>query len=41
MALPPLAWVLHVKAILREEAHLEARFGEAWRAYAARVPRWW
>jgi protein-S-isoprenylcysteine O-methyltransferase Ste14 len=23
-----------------EEHHLAARFGEAWRAYAARVPRW-
>lgn len=23
-----------------EERHLAARFGEAWRAYAARVPRW-
>jgi protein-S-isoprenylcysteine O-methyltransferase Ste14 len=41
LALVPLAWVLHVKAILREEAHLEARFGEAWKAYAARAPRWW
>jgi protein-S-isoprenylcysteine O-methyltransferase Ste14 len=41
LALPLLFWVLHTKAILREEAHLEARFGDAWRAYAARVPRWW
>jgi protein-S-isoprenylcysteine O-methyltransferase Ste14 len=41
IALAPLAWVLHVKAILREEAHLEARFGDAWRDYAARVKRWW
>ncbi len=40
-ALPPLGWLLHVKAILPEEAHLEARFGEAWRDYAARVRRWW
>ncbi|MEJ1157530.1 methyltransferase family protein [Prosthecomicrobium sp. N25] len=27
-------------AIRREEAHLAARFGEAWRAYAATTPRW-
>lgn len=27
-------------AIRREEAHLAARFGEAFRAYEARVPRW-
>ncbi|MDP2356690.1 MAG: isoprenylcysteine carboxylmethyltransferase family protein [Beijerinckiaceae bacterium] len=27
-------------AIQREEKHLDARFGDAWRAYAARVRRW-
>lgn len=27
-------------AIRREEAHLEARFGDAWRDYARRTPRW-
>ena len=27
-------------AIEREEAHLATRFGDAWRDYAARVPRW-
>ncbi|MBX9759569.1 MAG: isoprenylcysteine carboxylmethyltransferase family protein [Beijerinckiaceae bacterium] len=27
-------------AIVREEAHLAMRFGEDWRAYAARVRRW-
>ena len=27
-------------AIRREEAHLAARFGEAWLAYAAHTPRW-
>jgi protein-S-isoprenylcysteine O-methyltransferase Ste14 len=27
-------------AIMREEKHLEARFGDDWRAYAARVRRW-
>lgn len=30
----------HHLAIRREEAHLDARFAEAWRAYAARTPRW-
>jgi protein-S-isoprenylcysteine O-methyltransferase Ste14 len=41
VALAPLFFVLRNLAILREEAHLDARFGEEWRAYAARVPRWW
>lgn len=27
-------------AILREEAHLAAKFGAAWTDYAGRVPRW-
>lgn len=27
-------------AIRREEAHLRARFGATWDAYAARTPRW-
>lgn len=27
-------------AIVREEAHLALRFGDDWRAYAARVRRW-
>jgi protein-S-isoprenylcysteine O-methyltransferase Ste14 len=27
-------------AIRREEAHLAARFGEAWRGYAKRTARW-
>jgi protein-S-isoprenylcysteine O-methyltransferase Ste14 len=40
LALPALLWVLHNLAILREERHLEARFGEEWRTWAARTPRW-
>lgn len=34
------ALACHHLAILREEAHLAARFGPDWHAYAARVPRW-
>jgi protein-S-isoprenylcysteine O-methyltransferase Ste14 len=30
----------HHLAILREEAHLAAKFGAEWDAYAARTPRW-
>lgn len=40
----PAAWVFHRQitrlAIEREEAHLAARFGAEWEAYAARVRRW-
>jgi protein-S-isoprenylcysteine O-methyltransferase Ste14 len=35
-----MALLLHRLAILREEAHLAARFGKAWDDYAARIPRW-
>ena len=41
LSLPLLYWGLMQFAVLREERHLEARFGEAWRSYAAKVPRWW
>ncbi len=41
LILSPLAVGLHVLAVLREEQHLEARFGQIWRDYAARVNRWW
>lgn len=34
------ALACHRLAVLREEAHLAARFGADWHAYAARVPRW-
>jgi len=40
LALPPLYLGLLHLAVLREEAHLDARFGQAWRDYAARVKRW-
>jgi protein-S-isoprenylcysteine O-methyltransferase Ste14 len=33
-------WAVTILAIRREEAHLAALFGDAWLAYAARVPRW-
>jgi protein-S-isoprenylcysteine O-methyltransferase Ste14 len=39
--LPVLFSGLQMLAIEREEAHLAARFGEAWRDYAGRVRRWW
>ncbi len=34
------AWLEQQFAIVREERHLEARFGKAWRDYARRVRRW-
>lgn len=37
----PLFLGLHNLAVLREERHLAARFGEDWLAYKASVPRWW
>jgi protein-S-isoprenylcysteine O-methyltransferase Ste14 len=33
-------WLEQNFAILREERHLEARFGKAWRDYAKKVRRW-
>ncbi|MFN3545202.1 MAG: methyltransferase family protein [Thiobacillus sp.] len=37
----PLIWLLLRYGVIRhEEAHLEARFGEDYRAYKARVRRW-
>lgn len=38
-ALPLLLLLLHT-VVLLEERELEARFGDAWREYAARVPRY-
>ncbi|HMM46368.1 MAG TPA: isoprenylcysteine carboxylmethyltransferase family protein [Thiobacillaceae bacterium] len=37
----PLIWALLRYGVIRhEEAHLEAKFGDAYRAYRARVRRW-
>jgi protein-S-isoprenylcysteine O-methyltransferase Ste14 len=39
LLLPVLA-ILQRGVVLREEAYLERRFGEAYNTYAKRVPRW-
>ncbi len=36
----PLLWVINVGVIAREERYLERKFGDAYRAYKARVQRW-
>ena len=41
LAVPPLLWlVLDRRFVRREEAFLRERFGAAYDAYCARVPRW-
>lgn len=38
--LVPVLVILQRGVIFREEAYLERKFGDAYREYAARVPRW-
>jgi protein-S-isoprenylcysteine O-methyltransferase Ste14 len=36
----PLVWVINTGVIAREERYLDRKFGDAYRAYKARVRRW-
>lgn len=36
----PVLLILQRGVVQREEAYLERKFGDAYRAYAERVPRW-
>jgi len=40
MLLPAVVLLVQRQVIAREEAYLEAKFGEEYRAYKARVRRW-
>jgi protein-S-isoprenylcysteine O-methyltransferase Ste14 len=40
MMLVPSLLIVHWRIVLREERFLEARFGDAYRAYKTRVRRW-
>jgi protein-S-isoprenylcysteine O-methyltransferase Ste14 len=42
LALLPVVFVVqHYGVVLREEEYLERRFGDAYRSYKSRVPRYW
>jgi protein-S-isoprenylcysteine O-methyltransferase Ste14 len=40
IALPAILLIMQHGVVVREEAYLERRFGDAYRAYRARVRRW-
>ena len=40
LLLIPVLAILQRGVVLREEAYLERQFGDAYRKYKARVPRW-
>ena len=41
IATPAAALATHHLAVVREQAHLQEKFGQAWSAYASRVKAWW
>ena len=40
LALVPVIWVIRTQVIAKEEAYLEAKFGNEYREFKARVRRW-